>query len=180
MLEQKEFSEIWTFAREHYERLQLYEEEAMPNRPNIVVIVTDQQRSDCIGYANPVLETPYLDDLASQGRKVYAVLYCFAVLPAVACRHDDGDGPMEPWPVGRRRGIRRAGLSGDVGGRVDESRVPYPEHWEVGPVSPPGPLWILQRGAGQHRAWALNRLHDLAARADRRQIRRLGPWTGME
>ena len=39
----------------------------MPNRPKYRRNhVTDQQRSDCVGYANPVLETPYLDDLASQ------------------------------------------------------------------------------------------------------------------
>ena len=76
----------------------------MPNRPNIVVIVTDQQRSDCIGYANPVLETPYLDDLASRGVEIHAVLYCFAVLPAVACRHDDRgwtNGAMAGWVAAR-------------------------------------------------------------------------------
>ena len=54
----------------------------MPMRPNIVVIVTDQQRSDCIGYANPVLETPYLDDLASRGVNLRGAI----LLRRPACR----------------------------------------------------------------------------------------------
>ena len=38
------------------------------DRPNIVLIMTDQHRGDCIGYDNhPVLQTPYLDSMAQQG-----------------------------------------------------------------------------------------------------------------
>ena len=37
-------------------------------KPNILLIVTDQMRSDCLGIAgNPVIETPYLDTMAGQG-----------------------------------------------------------------------------------------------------------------
>ena len=37
-------------------------------KPNIVLIVVDQMRSDCMGIVgNPIIETPYLDTLASQG-----------------------------------------------------------------------------------------------------------------
>ena len=37
-------------------------------RPNLLLITTDQQRGDCLGCAgHPVLETPYLDELAEQG-----------------------------------------------------------------------------------------------------------------
>lgn len=39
----------------------------MPDRPNIVLITTDQQRGDCLGVENPVLETPHLDQLANEG-----------------------------------------------------------------------------------------------------------------
>jgi len=40
----------------------------MTERPNIVLIMTDQQRGDCLGVAgNPVLKTPNLDRLASEG-----------------------------------------------------------------------------------------------------------------
>ena len=38
------------------------------NAPNILMIMTDQQRGDCLGCAgHPVIETPYLDELAAQG-----------------------------------------------------------------------------------------------------------------
>ena len=59
----------------------------MPDaRPNLLLIMTDQQRGDCLGCdGHPVQETPYLDELASQGtrfRRAYtAVPSC---LPARA------------------------------------------------------------------------------------------------
>ena len=40
----------------------------MPSQPNIILIVTDQQRHDALGCAgNPVLRTPHLDRLAARG-----------------------------------------------------------------------------------------------------------------
>ncbi len=40
----------------------------MKKRPNILLIITDQQRYDCIGYSNDYpVKTPNLDRLASQG-----------------------------------------------------------------------------------------------------------------
>ena len=37
-------------------------------KPNIVFIMTDQLRADCLGYAgHPDVKTPYLDTLASRG-----------------------------------------------------------------------------------------------------------------
>lgn len=37
-------------------------------RPNIVLIMTDQHRGDCLGIdGHPVLQTPYLDNLGAQG-----------------------------------------------------------------------------------------------------------------
>jgi arylsulfatase len=41
----------------------------MPNdRPNILLLMTDQHRADCLGVeGHPVLQTPYLDELATEG-----------------------------------------------------------------------------------------------------------------
>jgi len=40
----------------------------MPERPNIILIMTDQQRGDCLGVAgHPTVETPNLDQLAGEG-----------------------------------------------------------------------------------------------------------------
>lgn len=45
-------------------------------RPNILLVVTDQQRGDCLGIdGHPVLQTPYLDSLAARGawcRRAYS------------------------------------------------------------------------------------------------------------
>ncbi len=38
------------------------------SRPNIIFLMTDQLRGDCLGYAgHPDVKTPYLDTLASTG-----------------------------------------------------------------------------------------------------------------
>ena len=40
----------------------------MPDRPNILFILTDQMRGDCLSITgHPVVETPHLDDLAQRG-----------------------------------------------------------------------------------------------------------------
>ena len=37
-------------------------------RPNVLMIMTDQQRADCLGVAgNPVLRTPHMDQIANEG-----------------------------------------------------------------------------------------------------------------
>lgn len=41
-----------------------------PKKPNIILIMTDQQRGDCVGWTNPVVHTPNLDAIAHEG-------YCF-------------------------------------------------------------------------------------------------------
>ena len=39
-----------------------------PSRPNILILMTDQQRADCLGCAgHPVLKTPHMDRLAREG-----------------------------------------------------------------------------------------------------------------
>lgn len=61
----------------------------MNNRPNILLIMTDQMRGDCLGYAgHPDVKTPYLDSLASKG--VYfpnAYSSCPTCVPARAILH---------------------------------------------------------------------------------------------
>ena len=36
-------------------------------RPNIIFIITDQQRWDALGINNPAIQTPFLDSLAASG-----------------------------------------------------------------------------------------------------------------
>lgn len=77
-------------------------------KPNIVLIMTDQMRGDCMGgVGHPDVKTPYLDTLISQGT-VYPNAYtaCPSCLPARAALH--------------------TGLSPEHHGRVGyEERVPW-------------------------------------------------------
>ena len=51
------------------------------DRPNIVLITTDQQRGDCTGIdGHPILETPHLDQLANEG-----VYFSRAFSPCPVC-----------------------------------------------------------------------------------------------
>ena len=47
---------------------------ASPKQPNILFLMTDEHRSDCVGYENPVLHTPNLDRLAA-GSVVFTRAY---------------------------------------------------------------------------------------------------------
>src|SRR5919198_251270 len=56
-------------------------------RPNIVLITTDQQRGDCTGIdGHPLLQTPHLDQLANEG-VYFARAYspCPVCVPARMC-----------------------------------------------------------------------------------------------
>lgn len=57
-----------------------------PTRPNLLLIMTDQQRGDCLRCdGNEVIETPYFDELASQGtRFTSAYTACPSCIPARA------------------------------------------------------------------------------------------------
>lgn len=61
----------------------------MEQRPNIVLIMVDQMRGDCMGFAgHPDVKTPYLDSLASEG--IYypnAYSACPTCVPARAVLH---------------------------------------------------------------------------------------------
>ena len=61
-------------------------------RPNIVLFMTDEQRGDCLGIdGHPVLQTPYLDELAATGvrfRRAYSA--CPVCVPARRTLSRDG------------------------------------------------------------------------------------------
>jgi arylsulfatase len=40
---------------------------AAPRRPNVLFLMTDEHRADCVGYVNPVVRAPNLDALARDG-----------------------------------------------------------------------------------------------------------------
>ena len=51
-------------------------------KPNIILIMTDQLRADCLGYmGHPDVKTPYLDSLAAQG-VVFDHTYSACILSA--------------------------------------------------------------------------------------------------
>lgn len=67
-------------------------------RPNLLLIMTDQHRADCLGCdGNPVIETPYLDELASQGTRFTAA--CTAVPSCIPARASLITG-MDQWHTG--------------------------------------------------------------------------------
>ena len=61
------FSVYW---KKRQERIQPMEKNSKKNQPNILLIMTDQMRGDCLGIAgHPDVKTPYLDHLASLGTR---------------------------------------------------------------------------------------------------------------
>lgn len=74
----------------------------MIKRPNILIITTDQQRYDTLGIDNPVIKTPTLDQLASEGLRFtqayspnpVCVPARYNLLTGLSCKHhgfDDND-----------------------------------------------------------------------------------------
>lgn len=76
------------------------------NRPNIVLIMTDEMRGDCMGAAgHPDVKTPYLDSLAANG--IYfpnAQSACPSCVPARAVLHT-GLSPQHCGRVGYADGV---------------------------------------------------------------------------
>jgi arylsulfatase A-like enzyme len=75
-------------------------------RPNVVFVMCDQLRGDALGcYGHPVVETPYLDQIAAQGvrftRAYSAVPSCIAARAAVLT----GMGQKNHGRVGYRDGV---------------------------------------------------------------------------
>ncbi|WP_127582923.1 arylsulfatase [Paenibacillus koleovorans] len=68
------------------------------SQPNVLLLMTDQHRGDAAGcYGNPVLETPYIDWLASRGT-LFTSAYSPSpsCIPARACLLTG----MDPWNTG--------------------------------------------------------------------------------
>lgn len=67
----------------------LKEGDAKMKQPNIVLIMTDQLRGDCMGFmGHPDVKTPYLDTLASKGTVFdHAYSACPTCIPARAALH---------------------------------------------------------------------------------------------
>jgi arylsulfatase A-like enzyme len=53
----------------------------MTDRPNILLITSDQQRADCFGFENRHIKTPHIDLLASQGTRFAA-----CITPNLVCQ----------------------------------------------------------------------------------------------
>jgi len=70
-----------------------------PKRPNLLLITTDQQRADCLGCAgHPVLETPYLDQLAAGGVRFR---HAYTSVPACTPARAAILTGMDQWNHGR-------------------------------------------------------------------------------
>ena len=81
------------------------------NRPNILLVMTDQQRGDCLGIEDhPVLQTPNLDYMAASGvRFRHAYSACPVCVPArrtvITGRKPSNHGALQnasaplPWPT---------------------------------------------------------------------------------
>ncbi|GIX07520.1 MAG: arylsulfatase [Candidatus Poribacteria bacterium] len=87
----------------------------MPPRPNIWLIMTDQQRADTIGaLGNPVIQTPTLDRLCAEGT-AFTSAYCASpVCVASRCSlvlgeypHQTGCTANTPMPLERRSMMER-------------------------------------------------------------------------
>ncbi|HYC49278.1 MAG TPA: sulfatase-like hydrolase/transferase [Burkholderiales bacterium] len=53
----------------------------MPGQPNILLITSDQQRADCVGYENAHIRTPHVDRLAREGTRFSA-----CITPNLVCQ----------------------------------------------------------------------------------------------
>src|SRR5919202_4553464 len=53
----------------------------MTKRPNILLITTDQQRADCVGFENPHIRTPHSDRIAREGTRFAA-----CITPNLVCQ----------------------------------------------------------------------------------------------
>jgi arylsulfatase A-like enzyme len=60
-------------------------EAAMPRRPNVLFILADDMKADCVGaLGNPHIKTPNLDRLVQRGF-VFSRTYCFGSMVGAVC-----------------------------------------------------------------------------------------------
>lgn len=68
-------------------------------RPNLILITTDQQRGDCLGAdGHPVLETPYMDELAERGARF---THAYTSVPSCTPARAGILTGMDQWNHGR-------------------------------------------------------------------------------
>ena len=71
----------------------------MSARPHLLLITTDQQRGDCLGCdGHPVLETPYLDELAEGGARFR---HAYTAVPSCTPARAAILTGMDQWNHGR-------------------------------------------------------------------------------
>ena len=76
------------------------------NRPNIVLIVADQFRGDCLGIAgHPDVKTPYLDTLASRGAYCCRIQWPWDSCGARGASDRAFAGAPRPRGLSRRRAV---------------------------------------------------------------------------
>lgn len=90
----------------------LYKEVFAVARPNIIMIMTDQQRYDAIGCVNPLVKTPGIDSLARNG-----VLFDQAVCQCPMCVPSRNSMMFGLYPS-------QTGVRTNSGALLDESRLP--------------------------------------------------------
>ena len=105
---------------------QIKEESMNQKRPNIVFIMTDQMRGDCLGIAgHPDVKTPFLDSLAANGTLFEKRLFRLPQL--YSCQ---GGASHRPFPgkarAGRVHGSGRIPLSPHDGRGTGQGGVLYP------------------------------------------------------
>ena len=135
-----------------------------PRRPNILVLITDDQRFDMLRIANPLLHTPEMDRLAREGVRF---INAFVTTPiCAASRASILTGMVERThrytfltpPLSRRfveqcypKVLRNAGYTtayiGKLGVKLAAGTSPFDEIEELGP----GQYWRLQPdGSSRH------------------------------
>lgn len=83
---------------------------ALAARPNLLVLVTDDQRWDAVGYENPRVETPHIDRLAARGVRFDNAFVTTTICPASRASiltgrlerehgHTFGTPPLDPGLV---------------------------------------------------------------------------------
>ena len=82
------------------------------NRPNIIMIMTDQQRFDAMGCVNPAVITPAIDSLAQEG-----ILFDQAVCQCPMCVPSRNSLMFGMYPS-------QTGVRTNRGALLDESRLP--------------------------------------------------------
>lgn len=132
-------------------------------RPNIIFLMSDQQRWDALGVLNPHIKTPSLDRLARAG-VTYRQATCqapmcipsrnslmFSLYPSQLGIRSNGHGlgdkflPFDPLPAQlQRAGYQTAGFGKTHWGGLDE--VPSTRGFEVRVVGEKAPV-LLEKGA---------------------------------